>query len=376
MSIDRFLEPRLTGARFEGHAIPLEFLKDLAVLEEMIVEVAKAEFLKENADRKRSPRGFTEGVEFKLTGIEDGSARPVISLVIAGAAGLFAPSSQTYLERARDSVVNVIAAAEQNQPIKDYLPEKTLGYFDRIGRSLREGEAIEFGRGAQEAPARLTRETRRRLVLASSIVTELTEETFVRGSIPEADQDNMTFELQLLDGRKIKAPIDPQHRDTIIEAFAGYKTGTRILLQGIGRFSRSEKLVGLDSVEHVNILDPLDVAARVDELRLLKNGWLEGGGKAPAPELLDWLIAAFIKGYPDELSLPYLYPTEDGGVRLEWPIARNEISLDIDPQTYRGQWHLLNLDTDAEETRELNLDDAAQWEWIAQRIQEKAGAAA
>jgi hypothetical protein len=41
MSTEPFLTPRLVGDRFEGHAIPLEVLKDFAVLEEMIVEVAK-----------------------------------------------------------------------------------------------------------------------------------------------------------------------------------------------------------------------------------------------------------------------------------------------------------------------------------------------
>ena len=35
-----FLSPRLVGERFVGHAIPLELLKDLAVVEEMIIEVA------------------------------------------------------------------------------------------------------------------------------------------------------------------------------------------------------------------------------------------------------------------------------------------------------------------------------------------------
>ncbi len=222
----------------------------------MIIEVAKAEFLKTHQDRKRSPRGFTDGVQFKLTAIEDGSAGPVISLVVA-ATTLFAPENQTYFERARDAVVSAIAAAEQNQSITAHLPEKTLGYFDRLGRSLREGEAIEFAR-EHNAAARLTRETRRRILLASTTVTELTEETSVRGTVPEADQDDMTFEIQLFDGRKIKSPVFPQHLDIILEAFNGYKNGTRILLQGIGRFDRRERLLRFDSIEHASVLDPLE----------------------------------------------------------------------------------------------------------------------
>ena len=114
MNIERFLYPRLIGERFNGCAIPLEFLKDLAVLEEMIVEVAKNEFRKENPDRQRSPRGFTEGIELKLTGIEDGSAIPIISLVVA-ATTLFPPDNQKYFERAREAFINASTEDSRHQ---------------------------------------------------------------------------------------------------------------------------------------------------------------------------------------------------------------------------------------------------------------------
>ena len=57
-----FLNPRLVGDRFADHAIPLEVLKDLSALEELIVEVAKWHFLQENSERKRIPKGFAEEV--------------------------------------------------------------------------------------------------------------------------------------------------------------------------------------------------------------------------------------------------------------------------------------------------------------------------
>ena len=52
----QFLKPKLVGARFQGHAIPLEVLKDLAVLEEMVIEVAKWQFIKDHPGRERAPR--------------------------------------------------------------------------------------------------------------------------------------------------------------------------------------------------------------------------------------------------------------------------------------------------------------------------------
>jgi hypothetical protein len=367
MSTQPFLRPRLTGIRFEGGSIPLEFLKDLAVLEEMIVEVAKSEFLKDHPGRQRSPRGFTEGIELKLTGIEEGSAIPVISLVVA-AMTLFPPENQAYFERARDSIIDAIGAAERNQSITDYLPERSLSYFDRIGRSLRDGEAIEFTAPDRPAPAKLTKETRRRLVLASSKVKGLTEATEVRGTVPEADQDDMTFEVQLIDGRKIKGPLDAQHFDTIIEAFNNYQTGTRILLQGIGQFNRNERLLSFDSIEHVSILDTLDIPARLEELRSLKDGWLEGQGQAPSLEGMEWLARAFGRHYPDDLQLPFLYPTAERGIQAEWSLPPNEVTLNIDLEKKSGDWHTLNTETDDEESRELTLQEADDWHWFIKKI--------
>jgi len=369
MSIDRFLHPKLTGSRFDGHAIPLEFLKDLAVLEEFIIEVAKAKYLDDHPERQRSPRGWTGGVEFKLTDIENGSAIPVISLIVA-ANTLFPPESQAYFEQAREAIVSAIEAAEHNKSVTEHLPEKTLTYFDRIGRSLRDGETIEFTTPQRQAPAELTKETRRRLILASDKVQELTEDTSVRGTVPEADQDDMTFEVQLSDGRKVTAPIATQHLDTILAAFNGYNDGARVLLQGVGKFNRNERLMGFESIEHVSILDALDVSARVDELRAIKNGWLEGRGVAPSHEGLDWLSLTFAQYYPEDLPLPCLFPTEKGGLRAEWSLEPNEASLDINLESHSGEWHVLNMNTDAEDTKTLDLNKADDWKWLVKKIQE------
>ncbi|MCK4343185.1 MAG: hypothetical protein KAY37_15840 [Phycisphaerae bacterium] len=366
MSTETFLQPRLIGERFEGHAIPLEFLKDLAVLEEMIVEVAKWRFLEEHPERKRSPRGFTEGIELKLTGVEDGSAIAVISLVVASST-LFPPDNQSYFEEARDAIVSVIDAAKQDKSITERFPEKALGYFDRMGRSLRSGEAIEFTTPSNSTPVRLTKEIRRKLVLASS-AKELTEEISVRGAIPEADQDDMSFEIQLIDGRKVRAPMATQHLDTILEAFNGYKSGARVLIQGVGKFNRNERLQGLESIEHISILDPLDIPARLDELRSLQDGWLDGKGIAPSSEELDWLAKAFDARYPEDLPLPFVYPTAEGGIRAEWSVKPYEMSLEIDLSKKTGEWHQLKMDTDDEDTRSLNLETDEDWKWLADTI--------
>ena len=370
MSTASFLRLRLVGMRFADHAIPLELLKDLAVLEEMVIEVAKQKFLTEHTSRQRSPRGFTKGIHLKLTTIDHGSAVLNIGLALDQPYQLllFPSAIQSQLEAARDTIIGAIDAAAQEQPVGQYLPEQALGYFDKIGRSLKDEEAIEFANPDGRAIATLTRDIRRRLVRASSEVKELTEEISIRGVVPEADQDEMTFEIQLIDGRKVKAPIAPQHLETIRNAFNGYKDGLRVLFQGIGRFNRSDRLLGFDSIQHLSILDALDINAQLDELRLIEDGWLEGGGVAPPEPGLNWLSDAFDRHFPEAAPLPHLYPTETGGVQAEWSLGPNEVAFEVDLDTHAGEWHVLNMDTNATSERTLNCDDDNDWEWLVDQL--------
>jgi hypothetical protein len=98
----------------------------------------------------------------------------------------------------------------------------------------------------------------------------------LRGTVPEMDQEKMTFEFQVITGQRIKASLEPQYLDTILEAFNRYRDNRKIVIRGIGRYNRNEKLLGLNAVEHVSMLDDLDPGARLNEFKALKSGWLDG----------------------------------------------------------------------------------------------------
>ena len=374
-----FLKPRLCGGRFEEGGIPLDMLKDLAVLQEMLIEVAKWRFLEANPDRVRSPRGFTDGIELRLSGIEDGSVRPVFDLSFGSSQlAMLTTQQQVYFQQARDSIIGAIGAAERKEPVLSHLPEGSLAYFNRIGRSLRDDEYIEFRAPQTTAPARLTRHTRRQLILASSSVREITEEVSLRGTIPEANQHEMTFELQLIQGQKVAGPIPDQHFETILRGFNGYRHNTRVLLQGVGRYNRQNRLIGMESVEHIALLEPLDVPARLDEFRGLRDGWLEGEGLAPNHEGLDWLSVSFERIFPDDLPLPYLFPNPEGGIEAEWTLGEHSVVFEINLDAHRGHWLSFDKQSDDDEEedgRTLDLDDSTCWTWLSDEIRRLSEAA-
>ncbi len=126
--------------------------------------------------------------------------------------------------------------------------------------------------------------------------------------------------------------------------------------------------MSLKSPEPAGALAPVDVRARLDELRDMQDGWLEGQGVAPPHDGLDWLADSFDGNYPDSLCLPYLYPTFDGGIQAEWSFPSREINLEVDLNTHQANWYNLDLQADADEITQLNLDDPDVWVWIANEI--------
>lgn len=121
------------------------------------------------------------------------------------------------------------------------------------------------------------------------------------------------------------------------------------------------------------VLEPNDLSSRLRELRNLQEGWLDGAGRAPTIVGLDWFEKAFEANYPDDLPQPYVYPTAEGGLQLEWSLGGHELSLEVDLDHHSGAWHSLDLQTQQDETKEIALDDDSGWKHLSMEIRRLAG---
>lgn len=363
-----FLRAHLEGKRFEQHAIPLDLLRDLSAIEDLIVEAARWRYLQDHPERVRVPKGFTDTVFLSLSAIEAGSAIATINLVVK-TEELF-DQAELYFDRARESVLGAISAAGQSGPILEHLPDTLLNYFNRIGRGLRQQEALVLGDGRGVARARLTPPVRKTLVFATDKAKQYSEDVALRGYVPEADQERRTFQLQLAGGRRIGADIDPAHESVVIRAFNHYRDNMKISVQGVGVYDKANRLQRIESVDHVAELDPLDIAARIDELKLLTDGWLDGRGRAPDLGGLDWARELLETHLPDHVQLPYLYPKPDGGIQAEWSVGGIEISLELDLTEQSGDWHEFDPTSGAEVTETLDFREPAAISWVVSRLEE------
>lgn len=358
-----FLRPRLVGSRFDEHTLPLDILKDFSALEEMLIEVAKRQYLAAHSDRQRTPKGFTKGLELHLTSVEEGSAIPVIALAFAT---LFPSADAEYFDQAKDQIVEAIAAAECGQ--QPALPPELLRYFDRFGRGLHDGEVMEFARSNGQT-ASLTSVTRERLLRASQ-AESWTEETTLKGRIPEVDQADHGFELELRNGIKLKAPLLEAHRKMVLDAHYSYRTGTLVSIKGVIQRDRADRPKCFESVEHVTPLDPLDIETRLEELAELQDGWLDGKGRAPDRASLILLAQAFDERFDTDLPLPHLYPTPEGCVQAEWTLGHWELSLEITLPSLAADYQAVHTGTG--ETREqallLGAEDGSGWTMLNEAL--------
>ena len=126
-------------------------------------------------------------------------------------------------------------------------------------------------------------------------------------------------------------------------------------------------------VDDFAVLDPLDVGSRLDELSRLEDGWLNGEGKALSPDGLRWLAECFDRYFSEELQLPCLCPTVDGGIYAEWLLEPLNLSLEIDLESHRAHWHAMDFSDDSYTEENIDLNRLGSWNWLCEQIRQNGG---
>ena len=68
---------------------------------------------------------------------------------------------------------------------------------------------------------------------------------------------------------------------------------------------------------------------RIEDLRMLKDDWLDSVGKPIDHTYLNLFASEFTKNYSQELPLPAIFPTLEGGIILEWANTKLNTSVTI-----------------------------------------------
>ncbi len=331
---EAFIQPRFVGARFAEHTLPLAVAKDLAAYEELVVELAKHLF-REKADRARSPKGFASNFSLHFEKIDEGSAKPALVAMLLGSQ-LFA-TLPPEITQAKD-LINAVIATADGQPYPAQFPKEFYSYFNRIGRSLKEGEQIEW---TPDLPNKtvLTQELRIRLARAHQTTYEAEAETV--GLVEELDAKKKTGNLRLQNKELITfAFSDPFFGD--LKSALG-SSWAYVRLKGVGIFDVNNRLGSVNEIDQLDNAPHFPLISKIEALGLLSNGWLEGRGVAPNDANINWLSEQLVNSFPDSLEYPSVAPMEDGSVSLEWIRPKARIELEVNFQAHKLELYATNL---------------------------------
>lgn len=335
MTQEPFIQPRFVGPRFEGHTLPLSAAKDLAAYEELVLELAKHLVRQKHG---RVKKGFAQGFSLHIERIDDGSAKPALVAMMLGA--LIADPPAEIVEA--KNLINSVIATEAGQPFPASFPKDCYSYFNRIGRSLEEGESIEWLPDSPTNRTVLTPAKRKRLVLAHRETYEA--EVIVGGLVESLDAKRRTGTLSSLENQTVTFAFDDPFFVDLKEALGNRKL--TVSFKGIGVFDVNDRLTAITEIEQLELLPHLELVGGIEALQELRDGWLEGGGKAPSHEHLSWLMNEMARDFPADLEYPAVAPTEDGNVVLEWIRPESRIELEVNFADQRLELYASNLKTD------------------------------
>jgi hypothetical protein len=334
---EAFIQPRFVGPRFEEHTLPLSAAKDLAAYEELVLELAKHLFREKQTDRVRLPKGFASDFSLHIAKIDEGSAKPALVAMMLGAQ-LFTTLPAEIVE-AKD-LINAVMATEEGQAFPVNFPKDFFSFFNRIGRSLKEGEKIEWTPDLANKTV-LTPANRIRLARAHRETYEA--EVDVVGIVKVLDTEKKTGILRTISKEPIAFVFgDPFFADLKV---ALGNSAIQVRLKGVGVFDVNNKLGSIIEIDQLDCLQHLVLVSKIDALSSLADGWLEGNGIAPSIANTTWLTDEVTKYFPEALEYPSVVPTEDGHVVFEWIRPQARIELEVNFGAQKLELYATNLTT-------------------------------
>jgi hypothetical protein len=373
-----FVSLALTGARFEQLGMPVDTLPELAAYRELLIQVARAVFRRRYPGRVRVPRGFAESFQLRLLEVRKGSAVPVLERTRQDPSDPLFVAHGDIFEDARDVIEDTIRELSTMGRTPESFPEFALADLGRFGRTLQPGEAIHIGKPGGRSPAIYTQLTRRAFLKSRGQL--FPAEASVSGVITEISVERSTFTLRVSD-RLVFCSYEPNNFETIRSNLKPPSSeGSEVTVEGfafvdaedepvrfpiVSRIFSSESDSELDdSVDTPPVATPVtgrdlsDLLARLDEIAALEVGWLDGEG-AKIDRTVISNVRRLLSTLADNPSPRVcVYPTEAGGVQLEWTNGPIESSLEFLTEG-QVQFSFVDVESGQEGSRSIPIDDHA-----------------
>lgn len=340
---------RYVGRRFDRARLPLDVLADLPALRDLIAALAKQEFRQKNPDRKRVPQGFDKSISFALTGVEDGSARPVFVLdheMAQQNLPNIGDGMEEIVGRAYERVAKIFDDAAAGR-FPQALPQDAIHALSKLGANIQKDEHIEF-EGTTGADGNVVSlDTYRRKNLLTRVRETYTVEFDSVGILSGVDATHNTIQVRTEKYGELRVPLDGVSMPA--EQFDG-NLHTLVEFSVSVALDADDKFKAIEEVHSVDLVRPYDedvmrCVIRLQELAKTEKGWLGEEQGEQLVHLAGMQATQLIFMRANLAKLFRIFPTEDGGISLEfdkagWSFAVEIMpdgSLEIDGSSENGQ---------------------------------------
>lgn len=349
---EKKLEIRYEGDRFSKHTIPLSLMDDLKSVNAMILDIA-CEIYRKKHETKCVPRRFREEYGLSLGGIAKGSAIASLVATTSEQKHLSGTEEDECIDEAISEIMHRIAGGASTYD------DLILPRVRTMGSSLKEEESMNFIRG--DSVVTYNQKIRRNLI---GTVEPIEIHETIYGKITEIDGNRGSFKLSVIP-EKSSRRVDFDFN--ILPEGCGFEIktmfGAKIVVNGT--FEEKGDTKRCREIDSIEMLEPLNVEYRLLELSALKKGWGEYGDEEPPNEKrINHLIDLYDE-FGSSLKNPYIYPTVDGNLEMEWKSA-NILSMDLDLQSLSGILFA------GDEEIDIDLNRSEGWKHLILKVDENA----
>lgn len=346
----RLTRIRLDGDRFEGKRLPVDVTPELQRYERLIIEVAVQQWKSEHPG-KNLPRFFRNQFQLAIVDVEPGSVMPVLERVSTS-------TYDDYFDQATHSVDAAFDAIVKGEGGQDSWVTELPDFRD-FGNTLEPGEAIELG-AKTPGMVRYTPEirsvrfpdapTRRRAVAEE-------EPRALVGRLTAIDANHGKFTLTDLHDREVPGTYtNPELTDDIKAVLNASTVAPVARIVARVAASADGQLARITDVESVELFESEREpwTRRLIELATLEAGWSEGVGEPIVFAALDAARQILRELKTTRDNYPGIFPSEDGGILLEWASVRKIVSVEVSPEI---DFSAFRLHPEARSTEELDTED-------------------
>lgn len=329
--VENFLDFKLSGGRFELEGFPLDAMGELANYQRLIFEVAKDLWRRDHPGKKSVPRHFENQFRLGLKVVQDGSARPIAvrprQMDIPGQPDLLTASKE-FINKAFEQIV-------LNCKLPSGISDETISAFRTIARDLSDTESYHFREGTKNTVVYDPRIRRRLLKNLNNPLPRLNG--VLVGNIKSLDPFDQTFTLLTISGDEVPGRYTDNSRfEELHEAMnlptdaAWVRLWCEYDVKHLKRKDRIQFIYEVETFESFDIQKGV-LSAELAALASLNTGWLDGDGEVIGLASIEFardLLTNINGKYSD---VPAVFPTEDGGVQLEWLSPKRHLAITIEP---------------------------------------------